>query len=149
MGVMRRMNPEEQREFVDALNAMISEGLISYESGDSGMDLIRLTEAGYSELYTCKPDCEIAEMVMKEFSRFNCKVGHIVPMRNFNFNFIPRLNPKEQDRFADVVNTLIDNGYITYEDGKHDSRIEGLILQERGYNYLYRSAPASLRSLFN
>lgn len=148
MGAMRRMNPEEQCKFIETLNDMIAQGLISYESGDSGMDLIRLTDAGYAELYDCRPDYQIAEMVMREFSRMNCQIGHIIPMRNFNFNFIPRLNPKEQDRFVDVVNTLIGNGFITYNDGRHDKPIEGLILQENGYNYIYRSIPSNLQGLF-
>lgn len=148
MGAMRRMNPEEQKEFVDALNAMINEGLITYENGDGGMDLIRLTDAGYKELYQCKEDYEIADMVMNEFGRMNYEVGQIIPMRNFNFNFIPRLNPVEQDRFVDVVNTLIDAGFITYDDGKHDKPIEGLILQEPGYNYIYKSQPTNLKYLF-
>lgn len=149
MGAMRRMNPDEQREFIDTLNDMITQGLISYESGDGGMDLIRLTDAGYAELYGCRPDYQIAEMVMSEFKRINCQIGHIIPMRNFNFNFIPRLNPKEQDRFVDVVNTLINNGFITYNDGKHDKPVEGMILQENGYNYIYHSTPSNLRSLFS
>lgn len=50
MGAMRRMNPVEQQEFIDTLNAMIAAGLITYESGNSGMDLLRLTDAGYNEL---------------------------------------------------------------------------------------------------
>lgn len=149
MGVMRRMNPEEHREFVDTLNDMIVQGLISYEAGDGGMDLIRLTDAGYAELYDSKPDYQIADMVMREFSRINCQVGHIIPMRNFNFNFIPRLNPMEQDRFVGVVNTLINNEFIIYNDGKHDKPIEGLILLERGYNYIYHSTPPDLQSLFS
>lgn len=149
MGAMRRMNPVEQQEFINAVNRMIGEGLITYEPGDGGMDLIRLTEDGYEKLYLCKPDYEIAEMVMNEFRIMNCRVGHIIPMRNFNFSFIPRLNPKEQDRFVDVVNVLINKGFITYDDGKNDNPIEGLILQEAGFNYIYESQPSDLKSLFN
>lgn len=147
-GIMRRMNPEEQNSFVDALNRMIAEGLITYESGDDGMDLIRLTEDGYEQLYQRRPDCEIAEMLMNEFRRMNYKVNQFIPMRNFNHNLIPRLNPKEQDRFVLVVNVLIRNEYIAYEDGKTDSSIEGLRLCPRGYDYIYKSVPPNLRELF-
>ena len=149
MGVMRNMNPEQQRGFIDSLNEMIAQGLITYESGESGMDLIRLTDAGYAELYDCRPDYQIADMVMSEFKRINCQVGHIIPMRNFNFNFIPRLNPMEKDRFVEVVNTLIANGFISYNDGKRGTPIEGLILQDAGYTYLYMSTPSDLKNLFN
>ncbi len=55
----------------------------------------------------------------------------------------------EQDRFVYVVNTLINNGFIAYNDGKHDKPIEGLILQERGYNYIYHSTLQDLQSLFS
>lgn len=143
---MRRMNPVEQQKFIDTLNTMISEGLITYESGDGGMDLLRLTDAGYNELYQCKADYEIAEMLMNEFSRNNYKVGEIIPMRNINMQFIPSLNPVEQDRFEHVANTLIDAGFITYEDGK-SKPIPGLILQQRGYDYIYGHI-IDIKSLF-
>lgn len=147
-GAMRNMNPEEQKRFIETLNDMIDLGLISYESGDGGMDLLRLTERGYEELYDCRSNAEIAKLLLNEFKKNNYKVGEIIPMRNFNFNFIPRLNPKEQDRFVEVANTLIANGYVSYEDGKQKP-IEGLVLQQAGYNYIYGISPSRLEDLFN
>lgn len=147
-GIMRRMNPEEQKGFVNTLNSLITEGLIQYESGDDGMDLIRLTEKGYEQLYQRKPDHEIAEMLMNEFRRLNYRVGQSVPMRNLNHNLIPRLNPKEQDQFVRVVNELIKNEYIAYDSGETGSPIEGLRLCSRGYDHIYKSSPPDLRELF-
>lgn len=147
-GAMRNMNPEEQKGFIDTLNDMIALGLINYESGDGGMDLLRLTEKGYEELYDCRSDAEIANLLLNEFKKSNYRVGEIIPIRNFNFNFIPRLNPKEQDRFVEVANTLILNGYISYEDGKQKP-IEGLVLQQAGYNYIYGVSHSHLEDLFN
>ncbi len=148
MGAMRGLNPEEQKQFIDTLNDMINLGLISYESGDGGMDLLRLTEKGYEELYDCRSDAEIAKLLLNEFKKRNYKVGEIIPMRNFNFNFIPRLNPKEQDRFVEVANTLIANVFISYEDGKHKS-IEGLVLQKAGYEYINGVNTTYLKDLFH
>lgn len=147
-GAMRNMNPEEQKRFMDTLNDMIDSRLIAYESGDEGMDLLRLTEQGYEELYNCRSDAEIAKLLLNEFKKGNHRVNEIIPMRQFNFNFIPRLNPKEQDRFVEVANTLILNGYISYEDGKQKP-IEGLVLQQAGYNYIYGVSPSHMEDLFN
>lgn len=147
-GAMRNLNPEEQKRFIDTLNDMIALGLISYESGDGGMDLLRLTEKGYDELYTCRQDEIIAGLLMNEFRKAQCNVGHIIPMRHFNFNFIPLLNPKEQDRFVNIANILIANKFISYEDGK-EKPIEGLVLQQAGYNYIYGVDRTSLEVLFH
>lgn len=56
MGDMCRMNPDEQCNFINTLSDMIAQRLISNDSGDGGMYLIRLTDAGYEELYDCRPD---------------------------------------------------------------------------------------------
>ena len=147
-GVMRSMNPVEEKEFIDMINQMIGEELITYEPGNGGMDLLRLTEKGYDHLYGCKTDSQIAELIMNEFRKGNYRENQIIPMRNFNFNFIPRLNPKEQDRFADVVNKLIDVGFVSYKDATQ-GHIEGLVLQQAGYDYIYGVSQASLDVLFN
>ena len=80
MGGYVQNDSEEQREFVDTPNDMIQQWLISYKAGDSGMNRIRLADAGYAEL----------------------------------------------------------------NDGKHDKPFEGLILQDRGSNYIYLSSPSNL-----
>lgn len=67
-------------------------------------------------------------------------------MRNINLQFLPSLNPKEQDRFEIVANTLIDAGFIYYEDGK-EKPIAGFILKEQGFQYIYYNTP-DIRSLF-
>lgn len=147
-GVMRNMNPVEEKEFIDTINQMIGEELITYESGNGGMDLLRLTEKGYDQLYECQKDSQIAELIMNEFRKGNYRVNQIIPMRNFNFNFIPRLNPKEQDRFVDVVNKLIDYGFISYEDATQNHLV-GLVLQQAGFDYIYNVSQVSLEDMFN
>ena len=56
-------------------------------------------------------------------------------MRTFRTKVREQLNPKEQGKVVETVNTLIDNGYITYEDGSQ--RIECLRLTDKGYDYIY------------
>ena len=137
-GIMRQMNPVEQEEFIA--------GLVTYEGANTGLEVIRLTEKGFSQLYHSMADYQIADALMQMFARSKYKVGEIIPMRNINMQFIPSLNPVEQDRFEHVANTLIDAGFITYEDGK-SKPIPGLILQQRGYDYIYGHI-IDIKSLF-
>lgn len=145
-GAMQQMNPVEQEQFVAEINTMIGEGFITYEDGRTGLGVLRLTESGYAQLYHCKADYQIAEGLMDLFRRSNYKVGEIIPMRNINMQFIPSLNPVEQDRFEHVVNKLIEAGLITYEDGI-TKPIPGLVLQQPGYDYIYKGS-VDIRSLF-
>lgn len=145
-GVMRQMNPVEQEEFIKEINAMISDGLITYEDGNTGLDVLRLTEKGYAQLYHSKSDSQIAEDLMNLFRRSNYRVGEILPTRNISMHFIPSLNPLEQDRFENVVNKLIDAGFIAYVDGE-TQHIPGLVLQQPGFDYIYKGN-VNIRSLF-
>ena len=145
-GIMRQMNPVEQEEFIAVINAMITDGLVTYEGANTRLEVIRLTEKGFSQLYHSMADYQIAEELMDLFLRSNYRVGEIIPMRNISMKFIPSLNPVEQDRFEYVVNKLIEAGLITYEDGK-SKPIPGLILQQRGYDYIYGHI-IDIKSLF-
>lgn len=136
---MQQMNPLEQEQFVAEINAMISEGLITYEDGSTGLEVLRLTEMGFAQLYHSKADYQIAEELMDLFRRNNYRVGEIIPMRIISMMFIPSLNPVEQDRFEYVVNKLIEASLITYEDGK-TRPIPGLVLLQRGFDYIYKGS---------
>lgn len=146
-GIMRELNPEEQRQFIDAVNEMITDGLVTYEKSDGGMDLLRLTEQGYEQLYQQRSDAQIASIILAKFKAANIKIGQIIPMRTVSFGILPSLNPKEQDRFSDVANKLIAERFITYNDGS-DGRISGLTLEKRGYDYIYGVNQEQLESLF-
>ena len=146
-GVMRNMNHVEQEAFINSINDMINQGLVTYEEGQ-GFDLLRLTEKGYDELYFCRPDYQIAECLMDKFRKNDYKVGEIIPMRNINMQFIPSLNPKEQDRFEVIANKLIDAGYILYEDGRTKA-ISGLVLCDNGYDYIYKGNLDNIKTIFN
>jgi hypothetical protein len=78
---------------------------------------------------------QIAEIILDQFRKTNCKTNHIVMMNVFRHSVIPKLNPKEKELFADAANFLIDNGYITYEDAS--SGLECFRLTEKGYDSIY------------
>lgn len=137
-GIMRRLNPEEQKLFVDAANELIFERLISFEQSGGGMDFLRLTELGYQALYAgqTRTDRELRDLLMNMFRDQNCKVGEIIPIRSITFNLMNTLNPMEQDRMDDVTNQLIADQFITYEDGRQGG-LPCIRLQQRGYDYIY------------
>lgn len=73
------------------------------------------------------------EQIKNLFRQQNCKVGHVIPMRTVRFSLLNRLNPKEQQECIETINSLIGEGFCTYEkDG-----LECLRLTENGYNGLY------------
>ncbi len=80
-----------------------------------------------------KTERQIAEIIFDSFRKAQCKVGHIVMMRNIQFGIIDKLNPKEKEIFYTVFNGLIFTGYFNYEkDGP-----ESIRLTEKGYDYIY------------
>lgn len=146
-GVMRQMNPVEQEQFVAEINAMIGEGFLTYEKEGVGGDDLRLTEKGFSVLYTARADYEIAELIMDLFRRGNYKADQVIMMRQIKQGLLPSLNPAEQDKFADVANHLIDEGFIKYDDGK-TGNLECIILTQKGYDYIYTQTISTLMGIF-
>ena len=69
------------------------------------------------------------------FDLQNVGLGIFIMMRTFRTKVREQLNPKEQSKVVETVNTLIDDGYITYEDGTQG--IESLRLTDKGYDYIY------------
>lgn len=76
---------------------------------------------------------KIQERIFETFRKQKARPNHIVMMRVFRFSVIPELSPPEQDKFADAVNELIEQGYIIYEK---DSP-ECFRLTEKGYARIY------------
>ena len=90
-----------------------------------------------SDTYIMKTDKQLAEFIFDMFRSAKCRAGHIIMMRTFRTKVQSQLNPKEQDKVVDTANKLIDNGYMTYEDGSQG--IECLRLTDKGYGYIYDS----------
>ena len=145
--VMRALNPEEQKTFVEAANELITDGILTYEESGPMGKILRLTEKGYAGLYQARPDYEIAELIMSLFRQGNYRSGQVIMMRQITQGFLPSLNPVEQDRFEDVANRLIDEGFIIYDDGK-SGRFACVELTDKGYDYIYKQDISVLRDVF-
>lgn len=78
------------------------------------------------------------ELILQEFEKQNSKAGQILMMRNLNLGLFQKLNPKQQSEFQTVINKMIENGLITYEDGT--SGPECIRLTELGYSNLYKNS---------
>jgi hypothetical protein len=78
------------------------------------------------------------ELILNEFEKANCKPTHILMMRNFNFGLLKNMNPKQKEQFALAVQSLIDKGFVTYEDAT--SGPECLRLTELGFENLYSNS---------
>ena len=117
-GVMQRMTRADQETFITGINSLIEEGLITYESPrDGGLEVLRLTETGYDQLYQAKGVEALKNDIMAVFRRKNINPNEIIMMRYFIQSFVPTLNPKDQDNFTAACNELINEGKLRYEDG--------------------------------
>lgn len=117
-GVMQRMTRTDQETFITGINSLIEEGLITYESPrDGGLEVLRLTETGYDQLYQAKGIEALKNDIMAVFRRKNINPNEIIMMRYFIQSFVPTLNPKDQDHFTAACNELINEGKLRYEDG--------------------------------
>lgn len=116
-GVMQRMTRTDQETFITGINSLIEEGLITYESPrDGGLEVLRLTETGYDQLYQAKGIEALKNDIMAVFRRKNINPNEIIMMRYFIQSFVPTLNPKDQDNFTAACNELINEGKLRYED---------------------------------
>ena len=135
-GLLQKLNPKQQEQFEPAINSLIEKGFIIFEDGSAGIESLRLTQLGYDSLYNkSKSVSQIEVLILKEFEKQNSKVGNILMLRNLNFGLFQTLNPKEQNLFEPAVNSLIEKGLITYEDGS--SGLGCLRLTELGFDKLY------------
>ena len=125
--VMQNLNREDQEIFVNGINELIQEGMITNEPPQNGLEVLRLTEQGYESLYQPKCRDALKREIMSVFHQRNINPNEVIPMRYFIHNFIPRLNPKDQDQFTAACNELIDEGKLEYHNGK-DGGIECLRL---------------------
>lgn len=135
-GLLKNMNPKQKEEFEPAANNLIKKGLITYEDATSGPECLRLTELGFESLYKNSLSVEqIETLILNKFKQQNSKSGHIIMLKNLNFGLMNTFNPKEKELFEPAVNSLIQNGFITYEGT--NSPTECLRLTDLGYEKLY------------
>lgn len=130
-GLAKNLNPKQKDDLYNSIESLISKGFIIYEESPESL---RLTEDGYRTLYkNSKTLEEIENLVMNEFEKQNSRVNDFLLDRNLRFGLLQNLNPIEAELFAAAITSLINKGFVTYEEG----RISGLRLTEIGYNSLY------------
>jgi len=135
-GLYQRLTPKQQDGLQDAINNLIDSGLIRYEDASSGPECLRLTDLGFSRLYSgSKTQEQIERLVLKEFEKQKSRAGDIIMLKNLNFGLFQSLNPKESELFEPALNSLIDKGLITYEGER--TGVECIRLTEQGYDNLY------------
>lgn len=117
IGVMQRLSREDQEVFINGINSLIEDGVVTYEPPREGLEVLRLTEQGYDELYKAKDISDLKGDIMNIFRGKNINENEIIPMRYFIQSFVPTLNPKDQDQFTAACNELISEGKLSYEDG--------------------------------
>lgn len=115
--VMQNLNREDQEIFVNGINELIQEGMITYEPPQNGLEVLRLTKQGYNELYQARSREALKRDIMSVFRQQNINPGQVLPMRYFIHNYVPSLNPKDQDQFTAACNELIEEGKLQFHDG--------------------------------
>ena len=76
----------------------------------------------------------VKEKILNKFVQQNSKPNEIIFPRWINKQFLPQLNPKEQDTYQDAVNELVNEGLIEV-----DKRAGGqaLVLTKDGFDKIY------------
>jgi len=77
-------------------------------------------------------------LILGEFEKQNSKTGEILMLRNLQYGLMKNLNPKQQDDFNSAINSLIEKGLVTYEDGTSGPAC--LRLTEQGFENLYQNS---------
>lgn len=78
------------------------------------------------------------ELVLQQFEKQNSKAGDILMLRSLNFGLLQGLNPKEREQIDPAIDSLIEKGFMTFEDGK--SGPECFRLTDLGFENLYRNS---------
>ena len=136
-GIMSKQNKEENEIFIEELNKMIREGVLSYERGFGGMDSLRLTRKGYDELYDCRKEHEIAASFMQMYKKTNLDNKNFLMIQTINIKFIPTLNPKEKELFLEIIKTLINKEFVYLNNSTPSEK--GYYLSEKGSRYLEKN----------
>lgn len=125
---MRRLNPKEQDLANEAFRELLEDGIIEYKSGP--LEAYVLTQLGFDGLYDCRSDAELEEIVFSKFRRMNCREGQGFMFRSLQ-NDINNLNPVEKDHFFELLNQLVEDGFI--EPGDNDF----IKLTQKGFDRIY------------
>lgn len=133
---MRTINMKFQREGVDYMSVieqLNQEGLAEIKEGS--LTGLLLTEKGYDEIYTCRSDSSLIDLLMSQFCKTNCMVGQGFMFRTLQYTVMNNLNPKEEVRFIEMCNKMISEGYIIVDfENNYPQFVK---LTEKGFHYIY------------
>ncbi|MCV9930829.1 hypothetical protein OIU80_00910 [Flavobacterium sp. LS1R47] len=79
------------------------------------------------------------DLILSQFEQQNSSTGDMIMMRSLRNGIIQKLNPKQQDEVLKSIDSLINSGFITYENGK----LECLRLTELGFQRLYKNSKST------
>ena len=127
-----KLNPVDQVNIKQVISKLFEDGLIAWTS-QGGLQGFVLTELGYDMIYKVRPNSQLEDEIMNRFPH-HCKVGDIIRVPSLWIDLKKELNPKEYDLMLDIINSLIDSEYISYEKAP----IECLRLKQKGFDYIYR-----------
>lgn len=133
---MRTINNIFMRQHIDyspIVEQLIQEGYVEYKDGS--LPGLFLTEKGYDEIYTCRPDQELIDMLFAQFRKTYCKVGQGFMFRVLQNTVMNNLNPKEEIRFIELCNQMISEGNIIVEF--ENDRPQFVKLTDKGYHLAY------------
>lgn len=131
MSLIDRLNPEEQKQCIDTINALIESGFCTYEK--DSLECLRLTEKGYEGLYPKQSISKLEDAILDIFRRTNCKVGQGFMERQLR-TLEQSLNPEDAKTLIDAANRLIQEGYCIYE-----AQTTGFLkLTQKGYDRIYK-----------
>jgi len=119
-----RWNPKQQDALNDAIEQLVSEGLIENKN-----DTPFLTEKGVDYLY---PDIgnSVKNTILKYFASSNARAGHAFNTKSFMLAQVSNWNPKEKIGLEPAMSSLIEEGILEERDGNY-------FLTEKGYDSIY------------
>ncbi|TXJ12401.1 hypothetical protein [Brachyspira aalborgi] len=65
------------------------------------------------------------------------RVDDLLPMKWICLTYRFQLNPEEQRYLGEAIEYLISNGYVTLEGTNEGRIIDGLVLTQAGYDFIY------------
>lgn len=80
-----------------------------------------------------KTEQELSEVLFEQYRKLRARVGTPIPMRSIR-QMAQRLSPPEEGLFKNVLNSLINQGYLEYDN---EGQLRALILTEKGYKFIY------------
>lgn len=78
---------------------------------------------------------KICSDILGKMKSDHYEVDHVLEIKWINLIYAPKLNPNERQYLNDSINSLINNGFVSYTN-----RLEGgIILTQKGFDFIYKN----------